>query len=417
MSVKMKTLKSKTVWELRLDLRNGQDRRNLKLRFDSSEKTEEEVKKLEVLLKKAWKEGWLDDALMAADQPVQIKTFNGKSLFSNYSLYWLDVYPAATGRPRRRDDLEPMVKRLNEFFGKMKLSEIRYTDIYQFRNTMLATKSCRKTLFTKKRVHEFEVTLNTILKSAKLDDVIKSNPYEQVRRIPARERRPVEFTNFLWPQDWNKYLEAAKSRNALDHLIFMVTYETGGRQSEIWALTRSDFTVDLQGRGVIHIHRTAKPDKTFGPTKTHDERWQMLSPTLTKLMVAHKKEIADRKCPLLFPNTKWKPKDTNSMDKALTETAEAAGVRRITMHGLRHSAATHLAMTMNREGKRVSEEELRRFLGHSESTNTIRRYLNLAKTRNQLVPQLFEEIYLSGTEYKENLVQFGAIPIESEARE
>jgi len=104
------------------------------------------------------------------------------------------------------------------------------------------------------------------------------------------------------------------------------------------------------------------------------------------------------------------------MDRALTETAQAAGVRKITMHGIRHSAATHLAMTMNREGKRVSEEELRRFLGHSESTNTIRRYLNLAKTRNQLVPQLFEEVYASGTEYKENLVQFGAVPIEAEVR-
>ena len=32
--------------------------------------------------------------------------------------------------------------------------------------------------------------------------------------------------------------------------------ETGGRQPEIWALTRDDFLVDLQGRRIIHICKT-----------------------------------------------------------------------------------------------------------------------------------------------------------------
>jgi integrase len=99
------------------------------------------------------------------------------------------------------------------------------------------------------------------------------------------------------------------------------------------------------------------------------------------------------------------------MDKALTKTAEAAKVRRITMHGLRHSAATHLAMTMTREGGRVNEEDLRRFLGHSESTNTIRRYLYLAKTVNTQVPQVFQSVYEAG---KNDNSSFGAVPVEEE---
>ena len=34
----------------------------------------------------------------------------------------------------------------------------------------------------------------------------------------------------------------------------------------------------------------------------------------------------------------------------------------------------------------------------------------------QVVPQLFEEVYQAGTEHDDNLVQFGAIPIDSEVQ-
>jgi hypothetical protein len=43
----------------------------------------------------------------------------------------------------------------------------------------------------------------------------------------------------------------------------------------------------------------------------------------------------------------------------------------------------------------ATEEQLRRFLGHSESTNTLRRYIHLARTADRRIPLMLQTIYRS----------------------
>jgi integrase/recombinase XerD len=131
----------------------------------------------------------------------------------------------------------------------------------------------------------------------------------------------------LSPAEVARFFEAV---TGLKHrAILMTAYAAGLRVSEVVALRVDD--IDSQ-RMVIRIRQA----------KGHKDRYVMLSPRLLAILREYWK--AARPTELLFPgNVPDRPITPRTVQKACREAQEAAGLgKRVTVHTLRHSFATHL---------------------------------------------------------------------------
>jgi integrase/recombinase XerD len=131
----------------------------------------------------------------------------------------------------------------------------------------------------------------------------------------------------LSPAEVARFFEAV---TGLKHrAILMTAYAAGLRVSEVVALRVDD--IDSQ-RMVIRIRQA----------KGHKDRYVMLSPRLLAILREYWK--AARSTELLFPgNVPDRPITPRTVQKACREAQEAAGLgKRVTVHTLRHSFATHL---------------------------------------------------------------------------
>jgi integrase/recombinase XerD len=127
--------------------------------------------------------------------------------------------------------------------------------------------------------------------------------------------------------------EVAQFFAAVDGLkhraILMTAYAAGLRVSEVVALRADD--IDSR-RMVIRIRQA----------KGHKDRYVMLSPRLLAVLREYWK--AARPTQFLFPgNAPERPVTPRTVEKACRDAQEAAGLgKRVTVHTLRHSFATHL---------------------------------------------------------------------------
>jgi site-specific recombinase XerD len=113
--------------------------------------------------------------------------------------------------------------------------------------------------------------------------------------------------------------------------ILATLYSAGLRVSEALKLTAKDID---SSRMLIHVR--------FG--KGNKERYSILSETLLFLLRAYWKENREDKSILLFPGTSaGKPIHHGLVRRALLGALKRAGIeKRITLHSLRHSFASHM---------------------------------------------------------------------------
>jgi integrase/recombinase XerD len=150
--------------------------------------------------------------------------------------------------------------------------------------------------------------------------------------------RPEQVAFLSWPKDpkrlpkvlteeqVSKLLEALESPKY--RVFFTTLYATGLRLREASYLETGDIDA---ARGVIHVRQG----------KGNRERLVMLSPRLLAILRAYWKQERPEK-PYLFPTKAGKPLDPDFARRVLHKAANAAGLKKVTPHVLRHSFATHL---------------------------------------------------------------------------
>jgi integrase len=367
-------------WELALTLRRGGQRRTVRRRWNCSDVAREEIERLERTIKAAWAEGdEAFDALFAeADGRVSPDVLSGDSSFQTYVDRWLADQPEG-----RRIDRKKHVGRLKSFFGDKPLKAFRPKDRYLFRAWMSAQRSDQGKPFSPKTVHEAEICLSAILSHAVDDELIDHNPMRDARAIPAKDRRASGISNVLYADDLGKFLDAAQGLRREWYTAFRLILETGCRSGEVAAFHKDD--VDCRRR-LVHISKSFDArTRSLKPTKGREERWQRITPALASLLEIQIRRFAFT--PILFPSRRGTYRTPNTLAKAMRRTCLAAGVKTISLHGLRHSAATLMAMSD------AKEEQIRRFLGHAD-TQCVRTYVNLAEDMtDESVPEMFSALF------------------------
>jgi integrase len=261
---------------------------------------------------------------------------------------------------------EAHLKHFREFFGKMKIREIKLVHLRGYRNHRLRTKTKRGTNVTVDTVNREMRTLCAMLNEAKRNDWILVNPFGKGRPgelIPTAEEHRRE-TILSWEEE-QRLLKACEGDDRR-HLYALViaALDTGARRGELLKLTWSKVAFDegviknlvsYKGKNGAMLTRDApltarlrvtlldlnerRPDKVYRPLKSGD--------------------LASES--LVFGVSR-------SVKRSWNRARKAADLTHVRFHDLRHTTATRLAETLNLVfvGK---------VLGHSNQETT-GRYIN-----------------------------------------
>lgn len=189
-------------------------------------------------------------------------------------------------------------------------------------------------------------TLSQALAHAVKTGVLFKNPAEQVKppRLPSREIK------ILTKPEVATLLRA--SEPTWLYLPVLVAVTTGMRRGELLGLRWSDIDLKAAWLTVNQSLERVKGKTVFKSPKTTTSRRTITLPALTiEALKEHRAtQAVERlrlglgKPELVFSHSEGSPMDPDSITKAFDRLIKAAGVRRITFHGLRHTHISHQLM-------------------------------------------------------------------------
>lgn len=293
---------------------------------------------------------------------------------------------AATWLAGRRD-IKPSTRRIYGFavqhitlhLGAITLADLRPSDVRQFHAAMADAGLSPRT------ANMTHTILGMLLEAALTDDLIRRNP---ARMVKAPSPGRVEIT--VWETEQVRAFLAVADRHPYA-AYWRIAIETGARTGELRALAWGD--VNLR-EGSIVIRRTATVDEQSRPMigdspKTDSSRRTiMLSERAVEQLTTLR---ATATSTLVFPGQHGQLISTHTLRDWLIALSEQAGVPRIRMHDLRHTAATLMLM----QGTPV--HVVAAILGHASPTITLSIYAHALPSATREAVDVMAR-YIDGTQ-------------------
>lgn len=288
---------------------------------------------------------------------------------------WLDVWyetkkvswAISTQKDRKRH-IKRVIKPL---IGKYKLAKLdSMTYEREFINKLLK----RYAPNTVKMYHKiFRIAVNAAVRNK----TIKENNFDHIV-IPDKT---AKVDNFLSRSDLTTLLSTAKVElNATNYSMLLFIANTGVRKGEALGLMWDNIDFEKQ---TIKIERTRDNDGARSPKTSNSYRTIYVDDTtlsqLTKYrawckrkLLSYGKHLSESDF-VFISYTKSGPVGHMTINKSLNKMIEMTGIKRITVHGLRHTHATILLnnkVSIATVAKRLGNtaEEINRTYGHSDDT-------------------------------------------------
>lgn len=199
---------------------------------------------------------------------------------------------------------------------------------------------------------------------------------------------------FYSPDEFSRFIKEVSRPDY--RMFFTFLYLSGCRRGEALALTWKDITEEPYltatiSRSVAYkVGENGKP-YTVTDTKTHKSRTVALPSFLTAELIAYKQWQSENVKNLKGDGTDFvfggeDPLPPTSIERALTNSAKAAGVKRIRVHDLRHSCASYLIH------KGVSIVAVSAHLGHSSTQMTFDTYSHMLPDDRQVIRNNLEDL-------------------------
>lgn len=305
---------------------------------------------------------------------------------------WLEQYRNTVKESTLNKTIQLFGKHILPSFGSMKLDKI-------------SVSFCQKKVNEWFGIHtKYTVIKNyasSVLKFAIRMDLMKSNPMDKVT-LPRRmaEVGKDESLKYFDKPELQRFfecskLEAERTNNLLWHTLFRLLAFSGMRKGEALALTWNDLdfmnetvtinktlTRGLENRLIIQTPKTASSKRSVA-----------LDPvTLAMLNTWRKRQATDflklgfntmSGEQLIFPNTKNEFMCPTKPDKKLSRIIEQNDLKRITIHGFRHSHCSILFEA----GASIKEVQDR--LGHSDPQITLRIYTHVTEKAKEKTAEKF----------------------------
>lgn len=229
-------------------------------------------------------------------------------------------------------------EKLIPFFGQKKMNEIKPSDVIKWQNTLIARQDENgNPLYSRKYMKTVQAQLSCIMNHAVRLYELKKNPVHAAGPIGGAERKKEMQ---VWTKEEYKAFSQAISGNIECFTAFEILYWGGLRLGEMLALTPSD--IDFE-KDEIHITKSLqhlKGEVVITPPKTRKGiRVVKIPPFLTREIEQFVKMQYG-----LNPDNRIFMVGKDGLHDVMTRGSEAAGVKRIRIHDLRHS---HVSMLID----------------------------------------------------------------------
>lgn len=273
--------------------------------------------------------------------------------------------------------------------GAIKLQELKALDVKRYYTDQALSSST---------LAQHHAILHSALKAACIEGLVTRNVAALVVGKPQWKRSHEDVAQNAWEADEaRRFLLAAAAAGPQLGALFALALDSGARKNELCGLQWSD--LDLE-RGTVTILRqltaTGRAPEC-GPVKNGTPRTLDLAEGTVALLRAHKKAQAELKMRnrtayhdlgLVFAK-EWGdlhgreeslglPLHSNKLgQREFNRVLQAAGVRRITFHGLRHTSATLLLKAG------VAAHVVQQRLGHKRIEMTLGIYAHALPSMQQ----------------------------------
>lgn len=339
----------------------------------------------------------LKDAKLAASRlrlDSEENGFQGNKRHTFNELYelWLVQYRGTVKESTLQKTMELFKNHILPAFGNMKVEKI--TSAY-----------CHKKVNEWVKFHsKYNVMKNytsAVFKFAVRLDMMKTNPMDKIitpkRPEKVGEEKRIKFYS---KEELFKFFECcnedvSRSNNILWPTLFRLLAFSGMRKGEALALTWND--IDFQN-GTVLINKTIA--RGLGnrliiqtPKTATSKRTNALDPvTLSMLKTWRKRQATDflklgfntmSAEQLIFPNTNNELMIPTKPDQKLDRIIKKNGLKRITVHGFRH---THVSLLLE---SGVSIKEVQDRIGHSDIKITMNTYAHVTEKAKEKAAEKF----------------------------
>jgi integrase len=241
------------------------------------------------------------------------------------------------------------------------------------------------------------VTFNQVMNYAVRHRLIDYNPVRDAERPKHQGIEKKEIVSVLTPSKITAFLNEVKEQKY--KVLFMLAVMSGARQGELLGLKWQE--VDWVNNQ-IRIRRTFNCRKWYQPKTKASCREIDLGPAMMKSLKAWKITCCPNKLDLVFPNDKGLPIEPTHLTRFHFYPAlDAAGIKRIRFHDLRHTYASILI----KQGENL--KYIQSQMGHVNPTVTLNTYSHLMERVNQEAAKRLENTIFesSGSKMVANIVE------------
>lgn len=225
-------------------------------------------------------------------------------------------------------------KKILPFFKDKKMNTITAKDVIKWQNELLAYRDENGKPYSKTYLKTIHNQLSAIFNHAIRYYDLKSNPAAKAGHIGEKEAGEMEF----WTkEEYQKFADAIMGKPK-SFYAFEVLYWCGIRVGELLALTPGDFDFE---NGLLRINksyqRIGKRDVITEPKTKKSIRTIKMPNFLCEEIKEYLNMLYGIK-----PNDRMFVVTKSFLHHEMDRGSKAAGVKRIKIHGLRHSHISHL---------------------------------------------------------------------------
>lgn len=225
-------------------------------------------------------------------------------------------------------------KKILPFFKDKKMNAITAKDVIKWQNELLAYRDENGKPYSKTYLKTIHNQLSAIFNHAIRYYDLKSNPAAKAGHIGEKEAGEMEF----WTkEEYQKFADAIMGKPK-SFYAFEVLYWCGIRVGELLALTPGDFDFE---NGLLRINksyqRIGKRDVITEPKTKKSIRTIKMPNFLCEEIKEYLNMLYGIK-----PNDRMFVVTKSFLHHEMDRGSKAAGVKRIKIHGLRHSHISHL---------------------------------------------------------------------------
>lgn len=268
---------------------------------------------------------------------------------------------------------------IRDAFGSRPINEIKPEDIRKFENDLKTKRGSNGKILSEGYLNNLVRELSGVFNYAVRYKGLSVNPCHAVGRHAGKKQKSILF----WTKsEFDQFISTFDKEDPY-YTVFMVFYYTGLRKGELQALTPAD--IDLKN-GIISVNKTLhviEGETTITSPKTAKSARTITIPGfLCDIIRQYEGRIYGlKKTDRLFPSGK------TTFASQLEHHAEIAGVKRIRIHDLRHSHASHL-IELGFPPILIAER-----LGHDNANVTMSVYAHLYPSKQSEVSNRLEREY------------------------